>query len=74
MKRRINTSGSRTSTVGKFERVVDIDFPVEGVRIAVILENGAPVEFAEFEKKRWSKNQILTRNIRQPPGLNKKTM
>lgn len=72
MKRRISIFGSRTSTVGKFERVVVIDSPVEDVRVAMILENGAPLGFAEFEKRRWSKNQKLTRNIRQPPGLNKK--
>jgi len=38
-----------TEIQGK-KMIGDISFPSKGVRVAMILENGAPIEFLEFEK------------------------
>jgi hypothetical protein len=37
-----------------FELIGEISSPMEGIKVAMVLENGAPVEFLEFDKKLFS--------------------
>lgn len=39
------------SAINGKELIGSIDSPAEGIRVAMILENGAPIEFLEFDRK-----------------------
>lgn len=51
------------SAVKGREMIGEINSPSKGVRIAMILENGAPVEFLEFKKRKKQSPHKIKSNI-----------
>jgi len=50
------------SAIGGKELIGEISSPSNGVRVAMIIENGVPIEFLEFDKNIFSENDTHERN------------